>query len=132
MSGPTTASLQSTRSVTCYPEETARVAGKTKRRVERIVYFAGTTSTLFARTSRGPNLNTPQSILLATILILLLSAAALAQSSSSHPDSVQQQNATEPDLINADRPGIGRRQHSRRPKNISDRKRNSGGVSARR
>ena len=82
------------------------MAGKTKRRVERIVYFAGTTSTLFARTSRGPNLNTPQSILLATILILLLSAAALAQSSSSHPDSVQQQNATEPDLINADRPGI--------------------------
>jgi len=49
---------------------------------------------------------TPGSILIAAILVMLWTAAALAQSTGSHEDSVQQQNATEPDLINADRPGI--------------------------
>jgi hypothetical protein len=49
---------------------------------------------------------TPGLILIAAILIVLCTATALAQSGGSQPDSVQQQNATEPDLINADRPGI--------------------------
>ena len=48
----------------------------------------------------------PGSILIAAILTVLWTATALAQSSDSHQESVQQQNATEPDLINADRPGI--------------------------
>jgi hypothetical protein len=39
-------------------------------------------------------------------LTVLGTATALAQTSDSHQESVQQQNATEPDLINADRPGI--------------------------
>jgi hypothetical protein len=46
-------------------------------------------------------------LLIAAILIALWTARALAQSSGgSHRDSTQQQSATEPDLINADRPGI--------------------------
>src|SRR5690348_6449277 len=49
---------------------------------------------------------TPTPVLIAAILVVLSTAAALGQSPGSHPDSVQQQNATEPDLINADRPGI--------------------------
>jgi hypothetical protein len=39
-------------------------------------------------------------------LTVLWTATALAQSVGSHQDSVPQQNTTEPDLINADRPGI--------------------------
>jgi len=49
---------------------------------------------------------TPGPILIAAILTALWTASALAQSRGSHQDSVQQQDATEPDLINADRPGI--------------------------
>ena len=45
-------------------------------------------------------------MLVAAILIVLWTATALAQSGGSHQGSIQQQNATEPDLINADRPGI--------------------------
>lgn len=44
-----------------------------------------------------------RSILTAAILIVLWTATALAQSDQ---DPLQQQNSTEPDLINADRPGI--------------------------
>jgi outer membrane putative beta-barrel porin/alpha-amylase len=48
----------------------------------------------------------PRPIPIAAILIVLCTATALAQSSGSHEDPAPQQNATEPDLINADRPGI--------------------------
>src|SRR5689334_15837010 len=48
----------------------------------------------------------PRSVLVAAILIVLWTATASAQSGSSQPDPLPQQNATEPDLINADRPGI--------------------------
>lgn len=49
---------------------------------------------------------TPGSILVAAIFTALWTATALAQSGGPHQDSVQPQNAPEPDLINADRPGI--------------------------
>jgi hypothetical protein len=49
---------------------------------------------------------TPGPILIAAILTVFWPATVLAQSSGSHHDSVQQQKATGPDLINADRPGI--------------------------
>jgi len=48
----------------------------------------------------------PRSVLVAAILTVLWTATASAQSGSSQPDPLPQQNATEPDLINADRPGI--------------------------
>ena len=48
----------------------------------------------------------PRPILITAILTILWAATALAQSHGSYQDSVPQQNATEPDLINADRPGI--------------------------
>src|SRR5690349_16360039 len=48
----------------------------------------------------------PRSVLVAAILTVLWTATASAQSGSSQPDPLPQQNATEPDLINADRPGV--------------------------
>ncbi len=48
----------------------------------------------------------PELILIAATLTVLWTGTALAQSTDSHQDPIQQQNATEPDLINADRPGI--------------------------
>jgi len=49
---------------------------------------------------------TQEPILIAAILIILWTATGLAQSTAAHQDSAQQQNTAEPDLINADRPGI--------------------------